>query len=160
MKTSKDPRHQARVLAFQHLFEFYFEVEGGNRAQVTDLDELKDINKKKKFDKVLFEKIVKGVKSELVDTDEYISKHAPEWPIDQMSKTDLQILRISIWEAFVGEITPPKVAIDEGIELAKSFGGDKSAKFVNGVLGAIIKIQNDEEPKEELKATEKKKDEK
>ena len=136
MKTSKDPRHVARTLAFQHLFEYFFETEGGK--ETSTLEELKAIDETEKFDRDLYEKIITGVKQDRAKIDEVITKYAPEWPINQMSKTDLQILRIGIWEGFTTETTPPKVAIDEAIELAKEFGGEKSSKFVNGVLGAII----------------------
>ena len=76
--------------------------------------------------------------------DAIISKYAPQWPISQMKLVDLQILRIAIFEGFLGEITPPKVAIDEAIEVAKDFGGEISSKFVNGVLGAIYEERNKE----------------
>ena len=69
-----------------------------------------------------------------------------QWPIEQMKSVDLQILRMAIFEGFVGEITPPKVAIDEAIEVAREFGGEISSKFVNGVLGAIYE---EIKPKEE-----------
>ena len=66
-----------------------------------------------------------------------IQDNAPQWPISQIKKVDLQILRIALLEGFLLDLTPRKVAIDEAIELAKEFGGQSSDKFINGVLGAI-----------------------
>lgn len=71
--------------------------------------------------------------------DEIISAHAPDWPIKKLNKVDLAILRLAVDELKFKLKTPPKVVIDEAIELAKTFGGDKTPKFINGVLGAIIK---------------------
>lgn len=73
--------------------------------------------------------------------DEIIEKAAPEWPIDRISVTDRNILRIGLYELLFGNRSevPPKVAINEAIELAKTFGGENSGKFVNGVLGAVYK---------------------
>lgn len=81
--------------------------------------------------------IVEGVPSKQEEIDGLITRYAPQWPISQMKLVDLQILRMAIFEGFIGKVTPPKVAIDEAIEIAKDFGGETSGKFVNGVLGAI-----------------------
>lgn len=72
-----------------------------------------------------------------------ITTYAPKWPIDKINKVDLAILRCAIWELNNESKTPPKVIIDEAIELAKEFGTDTSAPFINGVLGSII---NQHEP--------------
>ncbi len=69
---------------------------------------------------------------------ELISTHAPKWPLEKINKVDLSILRCAIWELKIEQKTPPKVVIDESIELAKQFGTDTSASFINGVLGSII----------------------
>ena len=66
-----------------------------------------------------------------------IQRHAPEWPIDQMAVVDRNVLRIAIYEFRVAHLTPLKVAINEAIELAKTFGSDSAPRFVNGVLGAL-----------------------
>ena len=66
-------------------------------------------------------------------------------PIAQIQKVDLEILRIALWEGFLSETTPPKVAIDEAIEIAKEFGGDASSKFINGVLGSIYEKEQQQE---------------
>jgi len=78
------------------------------------------------------------------EIDQQIHEHAPQWALDQIKKVDLEILRVAIYEGFLGDVTPPKVAIDEAIELAKELSGDTSDKFVNGVLGAIYEKEKHE----------------
>jgi len=89
--------------------------------------------------------IVTGVVKYLFDLDKIIAKAAPEWPIDQITIVDRNILRIGLYELLYAnkDEVPPKVAINEAIELAKSFGGESSGKFINGVLGTVYKeIEN------------------
>ena len=85
--------------------------------------------------------IVTGVVEHLFDIDKIIEKAAPEWPIDQITIVDRNILRMGLYELLYAnkEEVPPKVAINEAIELAKSFGGESSGKFINGVLGTVYK---------------------
>ena len=83
-------------------------------------------------------KVVQGVLGHLAELDEMISTYAPEWPIEQMAIIDRNILRIALFEFLVDGSTPPKVAINEAVELAKSFGSDSSRRFVNGVLGTLL----------------------
>ncbi len=135
MKRKDDPRHFTRLFAIQTLFSENFKTE--QEREMHTIKELKEINEVKKYDKDLLEKIVEGVKENRVEIDEEIKKHAPQWSLEQIKKVDLEILRIAIYEGFIDNITPPKVAIDEAIELAKELSGDASDKFVNGVLGAI-----------------------
>ncbi len=141
MKKATDPRHLARVLALQYLFSIDFKTDPtiGERLQYTE-DEIAEIDEIEKFDGKLFNTIVEGIKNNGEEIDNVIRKYAPQWPIEQIKRVDLVILRIAILEGFIAKITPPKVAIDEGIELAKDFGGNASDKFVNGVLGAIYEI--------------------
>ena len=82
---------------------------------------------------------ISPIVSSLSDIDAKITKAAPEWPIDKVAKIDLAILRLACFELTVEKREPPKVVIDEAIELAKSFGNENSSKFVNGVLGSIFK---------------------
>lgn len=147
MKISTDPRHLARILALQGLFTRYFLNNSLNTGQIP-VSELKKIDEIDKFDKNLFETICKGVPESIDTIDQMITKYAPQWPIQQMKLVDLQILRIAIFEGFIAQITPPKVAIDEAIEIAKDFGGESSGKFVNGVLGAIYEERKKEEKDE------------
>lgn len=71
--------------------------------------------------------------------DERIQEAAPEWPVEKIAKIDLAILRLAVYELLVERKEPPKVIIDEAVELAKTFGNDNSPKFVNGALGTILK---------------------
>ena len=85
--------------------------------------------------------LIKGTTKNLVQIDKIIEKAAPEWPIDQITIIDRNILRIGLYELLYGDKdkVPPKVAINEAIELAKTFGGESSGKFINGVLGTVFK---------------------
>jgi N utilization substance protein B len=97
-------------------------------------------------DKSFIWQLVTGVVQHLREIDKIVEKAAPQWPLDQIAIVDRNILRIGIYELLFGDKTavPPKVAINEAIELAKSFGGENSGKFVNGVLGTVYKeIQNE-----------------
>jgi len=99
--------------------------------------------------------IIKGVTEHMPKIDKIIEKSAPEWPIEQITIVDRNVLRIGLYELLYAnkEEVPPKVAINEAIELAKSFGGESSGKFINGVLGALYKtmLENGEVKEEEKK---------
>lgn len=131
-------RHLARAIAMQSLYEWDFRKE--NTKQLEDLvrHNLKEFAPS--FDDHGFiTTVVHGVVDHKDDIDVLIRQFAPEWPLEQITIVDRNILRIGIFELkFSGDI-PPKVAINEAIELAKTFGGESSGKFVNGVLGAIYK---------------------
>ncbi len=85
--------------------------------------------------------LIKGVISHVSELDKIIEKAAPQWPLDQIAIVDRNVLRLGLYELLFGnrDEVPPKVAINEAIELAKSFGGDSSGKFVNGVLGTVYR---------------------
>jgi N utilization substance protein B len=87
--------------------------------------------------------IVRGVVPLRELLDKFISEHAPEWPIDQVSIIDRNLLRIALWEFAVHNETPVKVAINETIEMAKIFGSDSTPRFVNGVLGSLAARENE-----------------
>jgi len=89
-------------------------------------------------DPELTKSIIEGVKKSNNDIDRIIEMSAPEWPLDKISKVDLVILRIAIYELLYSKSVPEKVAVDEAVELAKEFGNDTSQRFVNGVLGNVI----------------------
>lgn len=114
MKTPLDPRHQKRINLMQQLFALSFDSH----------QESKDIA-------IITENLEK------LDTE--IQKSAPEWPTEKIAKIDLAILRLAAFELLIDKSQPPKVVIDEAIELAKEFGNPNSPKFVNGVLGTILK---------------------
>lgn len=90
-------------------------------------------------DKGFVRELVDKVVANISDIDQIIVKYAPEWPIEQITNVDRNILRIGVYELKYSETIPSKVAINEAIELAKTFGGESSGRFVNGVLGAIYK---------------------
>ena len=144
MKKSTYPRHLSRELALQNLFSKDCNKDRDNVIEVC-LSELSALDEITEYNKELYKQLVSGVRGNMQKIDEIITKFAPQWPIPQMKLVDLQILRMSIFEGFLSKITPPKVAIDEAIELAKEFGGETSSKFVNGVLGAIYEEYKDEE---------------
>ena len=144
MKKSTDPRHLSRELALQSLFSKDFNKDRDNVIEF-GLSELSALDEITEYNKELYKQLVSGVIDNIQKIDEIITKFAPQWPIPQMKSVDLQILRMSIFEGFLSKTTPPKVAIDEAIELAKEFGGETSSKFVNGVLGAIYEEYKDEE---------------
>lgn len=87
--------------------------------------------------------IVSGVIPLIHLLDELIAVHAPEWPMDQLAIIDRNILRIALWEFAVGKCTPIKVAINEAIELSKTYGSDSTPRFVNGVLGSLANQLNE-----------------
>jgi N utilization substance protein B len=87
--------------------------------------------------------IIYGVYPLFEKLDQFISQHAPEWPMDQVAVIDRNIIRIALWEFAVSDMTPVKVAINEAIELAKMFGADSTPRFVNGVLGSLANRQDE-----------------
>ncbi|PIZ85253.1 transcription antitermination factor NusB [Candidatus Nomurabacteria bacterium CG_4_10_14_0_2_um_filter_33_9] len=140
-------RHLSRSIVLQTLFEWDFMTTGGLGDVWTKEKTKEALNRNlKEFapgleDDVFVFSLVEQVlkKSEVID--EIIKKAAPEWPLDKISVVDRNILRIGLTELLFGDRSqvPPKVAINEAIELAKTFGGENSSKFVNGVLGAVYK---------------------
>ena len=152
-------RHLGRVIAFQTLYEQEFRLDAEDAK--FDLDEVlkRNLNRYKGMveDTDFVEKLVKGVNKEADKLDAQLQPIAPEWPIDQISRMDRIILRMGLYELTYFKDTPTKVVINEAVELAKSFGGDNSSKFVNGVLGTIYK--NSAEDKEKEKPAVKKKPE-
>ena len=134
-------RHLARSIAMQSLFEWDF-----NSKDPKVLDEIVERNKKEfgpglDEEYPFIDRLMKGTIENLQTIDTIIEKAAPEWPIAQITSVDRAVLRLGLYELLFGsrEEVPPKVAINEAIELAKSFGGDSSGKFVNGVLGTVYR---------------------
>jgi len=114
LKTQLDPRHQKRRDRFSKLFEYSFKSGSFNDT---------DIN---------------PVLANLNQIDSKIQEVAPEWPIARLNRVDLAILRQAVWELLLEQKTPPKVIIDEAVEIAKEYGSENTAKFVNGVLGTLL----------------------
>ncbi len=102
--------------------------------------------------------LVQGVQEKENEIDGLIVPAAPEWPIEQIAKIDKAILRIAVYELVIKRDVPPKVAINEAVELAKAFGGENSSKFINGVLGTIYRQSDFYVPEEDNHQQQKKKD--
>lgn len=129
MKTRQDPRHHKRQQLVKALFAWEFHHQRNSHSQASRIAE------------------------HLPAIDKKIAHAAPEWPLPQIAKTDLAILRLATFELSVERTEPPKVIIDEAVELAKEFGGEGSPSFVNGVLGTILASSNKESKKEENPAS-------
>ena len=146
-------RHLARTIALQTLFEWDFKGKKKNQ-----LDEIIKYNfsafAPQYNDQGFTEKLVKSVVDNIKTIDEHIVKYAPQWPIDQITNTDRNILRVGIYELIIDPNIPAKVAINEAIEIGKKFGGESSGNFINGVLGSIF---NDLGPMEKTEDKEQKK---
>lgn len=146
-------RHLCRIIALQSLFEYDFRNSLDIEDLDTNIDEILDRNisvYKDALDESEFiTDLAKGTLKNQEKIDGYIVPAAPEWPIDQIAKMDKAILRMSIYELLIKRDVPPKVAINEAVELAKEFGGDNSSKFVNGVLGTIFRQSELYDPKED-----------
>lgn len=135
-------RHLGRIVALQTLYEYEFRKQSADTS--VDIDEILARNLARYEstidDKGFVESIVKGVIENQDDLDAKIQPIAPEWPIDQIARIDRNILRIGLYELLhQAKIVPPKVAINEAVELAKAFGSDNSSKFINGVLGTAYR---------------------
>lgn len=127
------PRTRARSLALQALYELdltahpqgtVFEARAADYGLEPELEDFA-------------RRVVLGVLPIRKELDVYIAQHAPEWPIDQISVIDRNLIRMATWEFAVSGETPVKVAINEAVELAKRYGSDSSPRFVNGVLGSL-----------------------
>lgn len=115
MKTPTDPRHLKRIDIIKDLFAQSFQTQSYISRETSQII------------------------AHISRLDEIIAKSAPQWPLPKVSKVDLAILRLAVYELQIVKKEPPKVIIDEAVELAKEFGGDTSGPFVNGVLGTIMK---------------------
>ncbi|MFH0830701.1 MAG: transcription antitermination factor NusB [Parcubacteria group bacterium] len=131
-------RHLARTIALQSLYEWDF-----NRRPADALDKIVAHNVAEFApglkDDEFVRQLVMGVTANQKEIDAKIVKTAPEWPLEQITTVDRNILRIGIFELQYDPTIPPKVAINEAIELAKTFGGESSGRFVNGVLGTLYR---------------------
>lgn len=135
-------RHLGRIIALQTLYEFDFRNTAGDTS--VDLDEILDRNLERYEDTVddkeFVNKLVHGAGDKFEKLDATIQPIAPEWPLEQIARIDKTILRLALFELLhMKDVVPPKVAINEAVELAKAFGGDNSSKFVNGVLGTAYR---------------------
>ncbi len=128
-------RHLSRIIVMQSLYESDFRVDEDiaviAKRNISQFDAETDQD-------YIFQTIV-GVKSKMTAIDPLIQSAAPEWPVDQIAVIDKTVLRLATYELLFSHDVPPKVVINEAVELAKSFGSENSSKFINGVLGTLYR---------------------
>ena len=129
-------RHLARIRAMQALFAYRFHPE---KTPLELLAEDLKNQPAENIDEDLAKKLLKLYQQHRRKIDQIIQVAAPEWPLEKINSVDLAILRLAVAELLYHPETPPKVAIDEAVEIAKQFGGENSHRFVNGVLGTIYR---------------------
>jgi len=148
-------RHLGRIVALQSLYEFEFRTSSEDTTvEITEILE-RNLERYESAieDKHFVDTLVHGVIAEQADLDAKIQPIAPDWPIEQIARIDRAVLRLGLYELLhLGNLVPPKVAINEAVELAKAFGSDNSSKFINGVLGTAYRTlvegeSNHAEPK-------------
>jgi N utilization substance protein B len=127
-------RHQARIAALQALYE----IDCAGHAPDTVLERRLADSQLSKVTEDFARRLVTGTLEHQKVLDFFIHRHAPEWPLEQMAYIDRNILRMAIFEFAIDGQTPIKVAINEAVELAKTFGSDSAPRFVNGVLGTLV----------------------
>ncbi|MGH7195810.1 MAG: transcription antitermination factor NusB [Candidatus Saccharimonadales bacterium] len=134
-------RHLGRIIALQTLYEQDFRLAAGDQG--FDLDAVYERNleryKSAVQDTQFIRRLVFGVTDKAAELDEKLQPLASDWPIAQIASMDRAVLRIGLYELLFDSQVPPKVVINEAIELAKAFGGDNSSKFINGVLGTALR---------------------
>ncbi len=136
-------RHLGRIIALQTLYEEEFRRESGDvDMQVSEVLDRNITRYRDMVDDLAFiEQLVAGVLKHAEQLDLELQPVAPEWPIDQIARMDRIVLRIGLYELENEADVPPKVVINEAVELAKAFGGENSSKFVNGVLGTLLRMR-------------------
>lgn len=142
-------RHLSRTVAMQSLYEWDFSGSKEDLLKITERN-IENFAPGLGDPKFIFD-LVKGVRKHQPEIDQVIEKTAPEWPLEQITVVDRNILRLGIFELEYAKEVPPKVAINEAVELGKTFGGESSGKFINGVLGTLYRqmIDAGRVPKEE-----------
>jgi N utilization substance protein B len=141
-------------VALQTLYEYDFRRDSGDDA--ADIHDILARNleryKDKIDDKSFVEELVNGVTKQAHQLDEQIAPVAPEWPLSQVAMVDREVLRLAVFELKeMQKLVPPKVAINEAVELAKAFGSENSSRFVNGVLGTLWRQMSGEDKHEQSK---------
>lgn len=154
-------RHLGRIVAMQTLYEYVFRTDCEDST--TDISAILDrnINRYSETidDKDFIVSLVNGVVTSRADLDAELQPLAPEWPLEQIARVDHIVMWIGLYELINHADVPPKVVINEAVELAKSFGSDSSSKFVNGVLGTAYRARSGESedaPKKDPDTKEKK----
>lgn len=115
MKTANDPRHEKRIRLMQELFSYGFRKDQPEKSPG-----------------------LRQILSKIDEIDKNVHKSAPMWPVERINKLDLAILRLAVFELLIEKKAPPKVIVDEAVELAKEYGSEASPAFINGALGKLI----------------------
>jgi N utilization substance protein B len=138
-------RHLGRIISLQTLYEYDFRRNAGDSDLDLEAVLSRNINRYEGTveDKGFIERLVRGVNGRASELDIALQPIAPEWPIDQIARMDRVVLRMGLYELLHEQDVPPKVVINEAVELAKAFGSENSSKFINGVLGTVLR-QRDE----------------
>lgn len=138
----------------QTLYEWDFRP----KSQIDEIKKRNIENYQEDADAPYIKSTIQGVQKHQKEIDAEIEKAAPEWPLEQIASIDKTILRIAIYEILYSDDVPPKVAINEAVELGKTFGGQNSSKFINGVLGTVYRSSSKYDPKEDVKPKNKEED--
>ena len=145
-------RHLGRIISLQSLYEYEFREKAGDASAELDTIIAKNIEPYEKAlgDTEFVYALCRGVKEHIKELDADLKPLAPEWPINTIAAIDRNVLRIGLYELqHCADSVPPKVAINEAVELAKAFGSENSSKFINGVLGTAFRQldkDNNEQP--------------
>ncbi len=152
-------RHLGRIVALQTLYEEEFRLKCGDKKFKLDEVLARNIRRYGETldDTAFIEALVTGVIKQRSKLDEVLQPLAPEWPLEQIARMDRLVLRIGAYELlYEKDSVPSKVVINEAVELAKAFGGDNSSKFINGVLGSLLRQQEGKQAEKEPKGKAKK----
>ena len=143
-------RHLGRIISLQSLYEYEFRSKAGDATADIDSIVAKNIQPYEKAlgDTEFVYDLTRGVAKDFARLDEELKPIAPEWPIETIAAIDRNVLRIGLYELETKQV-PPKVAINEAVELAKAFGSDNSSRFINGVLGTAYRNLTPEEARSE-----------
>ena len=138
-------RHLGRIIALQTLYEQDFRRAAGDTNLDADAVLARNIARYKETvdDRDFIERLVRGVSAKAAELDVLLQPIAPEWPISQIATMDRLVLRMGLYELLFETDVPPKVVINEAVELAKAFGSENSSKFINGVLGTAFRQQDE-----------------
>jgi transcription antitermination protein NusB len=146
-------RHLGRIISLQSLYEQDFRLHAGDTG--FDLEEVlrRNIGRYQATvdDTEFIERLVSGVSARQKELDATLQPVAPEWPIEQIARMDRVVLRMGLYELLYMPLTPPKVVINEAVELAKAFGSENSSKFVNGVLGTVLRQRDGDKHEDKSK---------
>jgi N utilization substance protein B len=142
-------RHLGRIIALQTLYEQDFRRQAGDEKSDLDTILTRNISRYNHLidDTTFVEDLVHGIIKRQQKLNKILQPIAPEWPIDQIARMDRIVLYIGLYELIYGKDIPPKVVINEAVELAKAFGGENSSKFINGVLGTVLRQKEAAKPK-------------